>query len=405
MRPRNRAELLRPDLAAVIAQQISSLTGNDLAAWRSAVLPIFDAWTEASPLTTPLDDSWWSNLTAPNGTTTASLGSRPDLHFVVEDGPTGQTVVDVVYAVWMQIESTWQVVWKFASGRTVRDENDDPVAAPTLQQALATELDAGESWASILANELAFLERYVGEPLPLGSVLASTSTMIAEITGIVDFLYTQLNVQTIRLAVQGPLKDTIFAGITYDPVADNFHAATDRGLVPVFEEIFDLIPTEGATDFVSAWSEIMDFIISDFDRGEDYLEITPSWIFANIVAAYETTEPPVSIVDLAGAFGIDESVIRTALQAPATLISSIFPRAIRPSMVGSAKTHMSSERASVTMSSLTTKHPCMAPMTRCALRRRLPPKLPRRGMAMIWFFRLMGRVTSSALWGNSPAFS
>ncbi|WP_170971248.1 calcium-binding protein [Mesorhizobium sp. GR13] len=310
------------DLSQILSQQLALMTGNDLSSWRAAAIPVLEGWAAASPLAGTAPAPWWTGFVAPDDETTFSLDERPDLHLIVEDGATGKEVVDFLYLDWVQVEEedpvthlpvlVWTMGWKLASGDPILDENSNPIEAPTLEEALQFVPEAGQSWDVISAQELTVLERYLGETLAFGATVENISGFLDKLTSGVEFLFAQLNLLAVRLAVQGPLSTTIFAGISYNAESDKFVANTDHGLIPVFEEIFGTAPTgSGSLAFLDQWSDILDFIISDFDRGEDYLVVTPSWLFANIVAAYEEVDPDFDLIDSAGAFGIETSAIKT----------------------------------------------------------------------------------------------
>ncbi len=68
-------------------------------------------------------------------------------------------------------------------------------------------------------------------------------------------------------------------------------SSDDRHLIPTFEVVFSNAPTNSAAvpDYLDGWKTILDVIVGDYDRGESYLLNTYGFLFANIVAAHEST--------------------------------------------------------------------------------------------------------------------
>src|SRR5690606_6898005 len=111
----------------------------------------------------------------------------------------------------------------------------------------------GREWVTLTGKEIQFLERYSGNPFPVGlegSTLGSAA--IAQMEKVLDYGWSTLNEISLRIAMQGPLAD-YFDGIAYNPETDMFYATTDLQIVPMLEAIFDAAPGNASGD--AAWLE------------------------------------------------------------------------------------------------------------------------------------------------------
>src|SRR5437588_11538067 len=102
--------------------------------------------------------------------------------------------------------------------------------------------------------------------------LKSTATdqpqaLLAAMSDFINGSYEAMNLEAVRLAMQGPLKP-YFAGIQYDPVKDKFTATTDQALTPMYEAIFRAAPADaaGATNWLTGWKSIIDVVLGDYVR-------------------------------------------------------------------------------------------------------------------------------------------
>lgn len=123
----------------------------------------------------------------------------------------------------------------------------------------------------------------------------------------------------VRMAMQGGLKE--FArGITYDPAADKYKPTTDRELAPLFEAIFEKMPTtnqgDAAVDYLTSWNEILWQIYPDYAlKGKGNLlggtvTIDQAFIFQMLLPAFEKGGIPLDIFEVANALSIDEKRLR-----------------------------------------------------------------------------------------------
>ncbi len=144
-----------------------------------------------------------------------SLDTRPDFYTITMtdfDGTT-ETVDALEYIAGTNGQQAIGY-WAFASGRAVTDLAGTVITHPTLDQALASPLATNEAWSSLSATELNFAERYEGDLLPFGQAVSNSAEVLGNLTALLGNLNSTLDLIALRLAVQGPLKSSIFAGIS-----------------------------------------------------------------------------------------------------------------------------------------------------------------------------------------------
>ncbi|TAN65839.1 MAG: hypothetical protein EPN20_07440, partial [Magnetospirillum sp.] len=168
----------------------------------------------------------------------------------------------------------------------------------------------GANWSAFDGAQIGFLERYFGEELPLDAVPLNPAGVAAKLGALLDSFKSMLDMVTMRLAVQGPLAG-YFPGVAYDAARDHFVATTGRQLIPAFETVFSAAPADaaGTLSWLQSWKPLLDVVLGDFDRGASNLAVTPSYVFSNIVAAFESVHPAAGAVEIAGAFGIPTAQI------------------------------------------------------------------------------------------------
>ncbi len=108
----------------------------------------------------------------------------------------------------------------------------------------------------------------------------------------------------VRLAMQGGLSN-FFQEIEYDAEADIFRATGERELIPTFEAIFAAAPGDatGALNYLEDWKPILDVVYVDFGR-HGAGEMSASFLFANVVAAYESQGLAVGLMAAADILGV-----------------------------------------------------------------------------------------------------
>jgi hypothetical protein len=269
-----------PGLLQTVETTLPTLTATDLDTLRAQATPILAAW--AAPDTS----------------------ARPSIPLLLtDDGQGGEEVSD--FGVPLGGD-----VWALASGDPVLDANQQPIIDPSFADVEAYFQTLGTA-DTLSGTHLGFVERHLGEHIPFEDVTPGNTQAIAGLTGLLDMMLERLDVVTVRLAAQGPLGATYFQGIEYDVEADGFKPTTDRQLIPTFEAIFAAAPGDPgqAAGYLAGWSEVLDVIVGDYDRGDDHLLNSYSFLFSNIVAAYESTGLPIGIVQAADLLGVPSDIV------------------------------------------------------------------------------------------------
>jgi Ca2+-binding RTX toxin-like protein len=275
------AMTLDPSLQTVVAAVLPSLDTLDLAVMRDAVLPLFTAWADVSPISG-----------------TAPAGAHEDVTVLTEMVDGQRVMTD--YAFHRVNVDTGQGEWVMAGSNLAR---------PTLAALLLTVSGDSPAWDVLDGAWIDFFERYMGEALPIGGATVTGAPAMG-VQEIFSGLWNQVNLLTVRLAVQGPLAE-YFEGVEYDVATDTFLPTTDRQLIPVFEAILAEAGTmsSGALEWLASWDAILDIVVGDYKQPDGVLN-TNGFLFANIVAAYESTGLTLDIIDISVALGLPEQVLR-----------------------------------------------------------------------------------------------
>ncbi|WP_422365617.1 calcium-binding protein [Pelagibius sp.] len=161
-----------------------------------------------------------------------------------------------------------------------------------------------------------------------GAELSDLNSLVASIDGSGDLVYVQ-NVEqqaeflqevmeryefwgeavAVRVASQTGLS-SFFQGVVYNAETDVFEAATVRELIPLYEAIFAAAPgdAQGALDYLQAWREILDVVYADFEQHGNGA-MSASFVFANVVAAYESTGLAAGILEAAEILGVPTETV------------------------------------------------------------------------------------------------
>ena len=159
---------LDPGLVSVVEDALPTMNSLDLESLRNAAVPILRGWALASPLgDTDRDPSTSAQRTVPHN----------DIQVVVVDGQFGKDeVVDYAYATTSTIyDSNNHPIkishWALASGHVVTDTAGNPIAHPSLAQVLASPRTDGGNWTTLKGDLISFVERYIGESLPVDKTM------------------------------------------------------------------------------------------------------------------------------------------------------------------------------------------------------------------------------------------
>lgn len=273
-------------LLALVSSTVPGMTSNSLEDLRLDARPILEAW----------------------GATAAGAGPVPhDVPMLTHLDANGKTVVDD-FGVYDSATDSWG----WASGADVLDAGGLPIALPTYAQLLAQD-PGSNSWYTFTGESIAFLEAYFGEPIFLLDEATNTgSAVVAAAETYLEKMVEIMDLAAVRLAMQGGLS-SYFPNIDYDVDRENFVATDDRQLISTYEQILTNLPTDAADHdaYISNWAGIMNVVVGDFDRGGSHLQNTYNFIFANLVAAHESVQPAMALIDIAEGFGIPSGLIVT----------------------------------------------------------------------------------------------
>ena len=284
------AMTLDPQLISTVKDTLPTLDVIDLDQLRVAALPILEGWANAV------------NLPGTTGNPAHS-----DIAIQVGTDSTGAMVVnDFAY---LFTDTNGNTYYKLASGAAVKDAGGNSLAQPTFAQVLAQPSSSNGQWEDFTGEEIAFMERYLGTSLPLDQTPANPGAFISAMSGFITTSFETMNIETVRLAMQGPLAP-YFTGLVYDTPSNSFLATTDLDLTPMYQAIFDAAPSDaaGATAWLQEWKPIVDVVLGDFARSQG-AQLSYAYMFGNMVRAYEAVNLPLDIQDAAGALGVPESEI------------------------------------------------------------------------------------------------
>jgi hypothetical protein len=293
------AMTLDPTLIDTVNANLANLDVPDLAALRAAALPIFVAWAKA----VQLPDA--------NGNlqTIDPTSGHSDVPILIKTDPHGNVTVDDFGYLVSDASGTY---FKLASGANVLDANGNVISRPSFAQVMAqTPSTAVDTWQDFSAAEIGFMERVYGQPFPLDHAPADPSAMLAAMSDFITASVSALNLDAVRLAIQGPLKQ-YFPGIAFDVASDSFSATTPGELTPMYLAIFNAAPSDaaGAAAWLAQWKPIVDVVVGDFARGQGLL-VTYGYEFASMVRAFEASNLPLDIVTAASALGVPADEIIT----------------------------------------------------------------------------------------------
>lgn len=273
-------------LVDVVETILPTLDTVNLETLRTNVMPLLEAWAAAIPV--------------PTGA--SGTNSRIDVPILaVSDPVNGPEIQDFG----IQRTDGLGTYWVLASGNDVLDENDVVIERPTYE-----DLMAQTGWTVLDGSTIQFFERWTDLNIPIGMDSDAGSSAINATKQVLNFFWSEMNKLSVRLAVQGPLAE-YFEDIAYDATKDKFVLTSDKQLVPLMENIFEDAPgsSSGADiAYLESWRPILDVFLNDFERPNG-LEISFSYLFQIIVAAYENIGLESTLTDAAVAFSIPPELI------------------------------------------------------------------------------------------------
>ncbi|MGY3448401.1 calcium-binding protein [Bradyrhizobium sp. USDA 4353] len=289
------AMTLDPTLIDTFKANIGRLNQISVDGLRDAAMPLLTAWAQAVKLP---DEHGVLR-------TVDSSAQHKPVPILVHTGSAGDMVVsDFAYEV--TDPATGAVYWALASGKTVPDNPQ-----PSMDQILSQTFSNGDSWTVLTPEQLAFMERYLGQPLPFDTA-SDPKSLLPAMSAFISGAFEALNTEAVRLAMQaGPLSQ-YFPGLAYDVASDHFTATTDEQLAPMYEAIFRAAPQDaaGAAAWLASWKPVIDIVLGDLDRGEGR-QVSYAYMFASMVHAYETVGLPLDVRAAANALGVPGDTIVT----------------------------------------------------------------------------------------------
>ena len=286
------AMTLDPSLIDVVNANLPNLDVIDLPSLRAAAMPIFTAWAEAVELP---DANGTLQVVDP------TVGNSDIAVEVTTDSDSNTTVVDYAY---QYNDGSGDTYWRLASNASVYDADGNVIAQPTFAQVLAQPVSDGATWIDFSAAEIGFISRFYGQPFAIDPLTGDSQTPLTAMTDLVNGAVGAINLETVRLAMQGPLAQ-YFPGIAYNVTTDSFTATTQAELAPMYEAIFAAAPANaaGATSWLTQWLPIINIVLGDFARSNGQ-DVTYGYQFASMVIAYENSNLPLDIEDTAVALGV-----------------------------------------------------------------------------------------------------
>ena len=241
-------------------------------------------------------------------TATQSWSAHADIPILLETDAAGApTVDDFAY---LFTDGNDVSYWKLASGDDVRDAEGNVIEHPTFEDVMAQAPTNG-AWTLFTGDELGFMERFLGQPIPLDQLPEHPDALLASMTSFLSAAYSAMELEAVRLAMQGPLA-SYFPDVVYNAETNKFSATSDAQLTPMYAAIFAAAPADapGAESWLSAWKPIINVVLGDFDRGEGG-DATYGYMFASMVRAFEGASLPLAITAAAEALGVPSDLIVT----------------------------------------------------------------------------------------------
>lgn len=276
-------------LQGVVEATLPTLDSLDLETLRERAMPVFSAWGEGQV----------------NQQGTAFGGARPNIPLIIRIDENGERQVEA-FAL-RNAEGFW--IW--SNNRIVKDANDEKIEKPNYAQILGVELRDDEESDILTGEELSFLERYFGEPIPLDDASNRSALETQAVSRFIETLHERLDVLTLRLVVQDSPLSVYFPKISYDIDRDVFIPTSELQLTPMFEAILRDAPdnTEGAQQYLESWRDIVRLFIGNYDRDLEGAKNTYSFITSNLVAAYENIGVPIALKQAAEALGVPKDLV------------------------------------------------------------------------------------------------
>ncbi len=281
--------------ASTVQSALQNFTNPDLSALREAVAPILNGWV--------------NSVDVPNGEPgTIARASMP----ILLQTAIGDDVTVLDYGV-EKTDPIEGAYWVLASGDDILDANGDVIDYPDYNDLLAHSTGADQEWDVLTAQQATFLERWIGEHMPIGVDHDASSSTLSAMNDLLGIFWNEINSVAVKIAAQSGALSSYFDGIEYNPETDQFEATTDAQLVPMFEVILSSAPgtVAGDQNHIDSWKGILDVVIGQFDRPGTDAVTSYGFLFQNLVAAYENYPLAIDLVSTAEALDIPSDLIIT----------------------------------------------------------------------------------------------
>ena len=281
--------------ASAVQSALQNFTSPDLSDLRAAVAPILNGWV--------------SSVDVPNGEPgTIARASMP----ILLQTAIGDDVTVLDYGV-EKTDPIEGAYWVLASGDDILDANSDVIDYPDYNDLLAHSTGADQEWNVLTSQQATFLERWIGEHMPVGVDHNASSSTLSAMNDLLGIFWNEINSVAVKIASQSGALSSYFADIEYNAQTDMFEATTDAQLVPMFEAILSSAPGTVAGDqaHIDSWKGALDVVIDQFDRPGTDAVTSYGFLFQNLVAAYENYPLAISLVTAAEALDIPSDLIIT----------------------------------------------------------------------------------------------
>ena len=288
------------NLATTIRSVLPTMTEVDFGDLSAKALTILEAWTAAPP-GEPI------------------VGNNPDVPVLLKRDSGNLSVLDFAVEVTEDVTVTDEegvetvvekTFWKLASGRTVTNGEGQEIEFPTFDDVMAQIAETeGAAWEIVTGAEIDYLERYIGEEIPVEDPDILDANGISALNNLLETTRRVMDQQALRLAMQGGLEE-YFDGVEYSVEEDKFVATSAAELIPFFEKVFEAAPADadGAQGWLDAWKPLIDALLSDYDR-PGISQLSKPFLFTNIVTAFENVGLSISLADAAETLGIPKELV------------------------------------------------------------------------------------------------
>ncbi|MBU1287914.1 MAG: hypothetical protein KJ871_09340 [Alphaproteobacteria bacterium] len=307
------AATLEPGLVSLISATAASGTSVKLTDISATIRPLLTAWTQPD----------YSG----QGQPAADPQLPYTIHYQYEIDELGTVSVSrFVYAAQKTVDDVSVTYYVSSDGAAITAAIP---GTPSLGEAMAwLELEAEEDGGFVGtfgANQVNTLEKLTGIDVPMEDIFGDPASGALDVFGLQSasgaerqamrqYIETHANIEVrvgATFAVQSGLAG-YFPDIAYNADKDVFEATTGTELKAAYEAILGDAPATAAEalQYLEDWSPILKVFLAQYDRGEDFLQNSFSYQFANLVRGFEALPTFALGIDVAAAaLGIPGALI------------------------------------------------------------------------------------------------